>query len=271
MKTADSRFIEINVGGKLFACSTATLLRYPDTRLATLLDPKADDTSEALKDPEDHIFIDRDPDIFMFVLEFLRNGRLSVASYSDDLLERIDADAKFFGIQPLQQAIFEARRKLNPNLEKEKSKIIASPPLSDAVAREPTKTAAMEVSQSKIIGFIEYSERLAVLSTVGREPHTQVTLTGKMSLLEALLRLVSFKQPQFKSVLDDVRDKSLDFNVVTSVILSPTLLKRAGFDRLDCFRIWLADLLISFASLPITVADANSKRYLWPMFTEPTI
>lgn len=265
---ATLKFLEINVGGKLFACSTATLLRFPDTSFDSLLDPKVDDATEILRDPEGHIFLDRDPDMFMFVLEFLRNGRLSVASYSVDLLERLDAEAKFFRIQQLQQEVSESRKRLDPNF-KEKSMNIASD-RPQSVARPQQLTQAEEPTKRATIGFIEYAERLAVLSTVGREPHTQVSLTGKMSHLEGLLRLISIKRPQLKSLLDDLREKSHDFDEVTCVLLSPALLKRAAFDRLDCFRIWLANVLIPFASLPITVGDANSKRYMWPLLIEPS-
>ena len=61
--------IKFNVGGRPFEVSRDLMDKYSETMLGKLV-------SEAWQtDPEEPVFIDRDGDIFAFVLNYLRYGR----------------------------------------------------------------------------------------------------------------------------------------------------------------------------------------------------
>ena len=64
-----SSVLSLNVGGRIFTTYKATLLQYPDSMLAAMLDG-----SHATCQISGSIFIDRDPELFDYVLDFLRSG-----------------------------------------------------------------------------------------------------------------------------------------------------------------------------------------------------
>ena len=84
----------LNVGGIEHKIAKATLAKYPETFLALLID----DTNSALakKDEKGYYFIDRNPVLFPFVLDFYRTGRIVYPTIikERDFLEEL----KFWGI-----------------------------------------------------------------------------------------------------------------------------------------------------------------------------
>ena len=63
------QIVRLNVGGRIFTTTTTTLQTH-GTMLSILVSGKY----KPLRDKDDNIFIDRDPDLFQKVLDFLRNG-----------------------------------------------------------------------------------------------------------------------------------------------------------------------------------------------------
>ena len=60
--------ININVGGRLFTCTRATLCSQPASMLASMFDQDSAFGAHVV-DKEGHIFIDRDGELFQYVLD----------------------------------------------------------------------------------------------------------------------------------------------------------------------------------------------------------
>ena len=73
-----SSVLSLNVGGRLFTTYKATLLQYPDSMLAAMLDG-----SYTACQVSGSVFIDRDPELFDYVLDFLRSGPSAFEMPSD--------------------------------------------------------------------------------------------------------------------------------------------------------------------------------------------
>jgi len=84
--TANSRIVELNVGGEIFVTLRDTLTRHPGTYLADLVTGNI----PAIKDSNGRYFIDRDPTHFRTVLNFLRGSSGT-----------LDADKFFYGVSNL--------------------------------------------------------------------------------------------------------------------------------------------------------------------------
>lgn len=90
---ADS-IVYLNVGGQKFCTSKQTLISVENTFFTSLLSHENDVVS-ALKDHKDRFFIDRDPDLFRVILNYLRTGQLhNIDKYSLDTLLH---EAEFYG------------------------------------------------------------------------------------------------------------------------------------------------------------------------------
>jgi len=88
--------IRLNVGGKKFSTTMATL----QSRGCTFFDALADGSDKTHKhfplDEKGRFFLDRNPKTFSVVLEYLRNGVIVVPSGMK--MDQIDLEFKFFGI-----------------------------------------------------------------------------------------------------------------------------------------------------------------------------
>ena len=117
---ADDKFVRLNVGGKVFTTTVATLRADSGSMLAAMF-------SEAFhveRNENDEVVIDRDPKHFELIIEHLRQLRAESfdGSLTTDHRSRIDrilhhqnlteedrrevlAEAEFYGLQRLQQAL----------------------------------------------------------------------------------------------------------------------------------------------------------------------
>jgi N-acetylneuraminic acid mutarotase len=100
----DSR-VMLNVGGQIFYTSVATLTSKPGTMLSAMLSGRyAVETAE-----DGSVFIDRDGDLFHHVLDYVRDGIVSVAEegaagYGDvQLLRKLKREFGFFAIELVQE------------------------------------------------------------------------------------------------------------------------------------------------------------------------
>ncbi|CAG5117152.1 unnamed protein product [Candidula unifasciata] len=96
--------VTLNVGGILFTTTKATLQKYPDSMLGSLISNGLPST----RDANGHFFIDRDGQIFRHVLNFLRSSQLCLPSNFKDL-DLLAAEADFYQISPLIDAVNEYR------------------------------------------------------------------------------------------------------------------------------------------------------------------
>uniref|UniRef100_A0ACB8FFC5 SH3KBP1-binding protein 1 n=1 Tax=Sphaerodactylus townsendi TaxID=933632 RepID=A0ACB8FFC5_9SAUR len=86
--------VQLNVGGRRFSTSRQTLTWAPDSFFSSLLSGRI----STLKDETGAIFIDRDPDIFAPILNFLRTKELDLRGTNVSVLLH---EAEFYGIAPL--------------------------------------------------------------------------------------------------------------------------------------------------------------------------
>lgn len=86
--------IQLNVGGRRFTTSKQTLTWIPESFFVSLLSGRV----PSLKDETGAFFIDRDPDLFQIILQFLRTKEVDPKSYN---IHHLKTEAEFFGLQPL--------------------------------------------------------------------------------------------------------------------------------------------------------------------------
>lgn len=90
--------VRLNVGGQVFTTTESTLLRYPNSLFARLLDRSA--AIPTIKDESGAIFIDRDPAAFAVILSWLRSdsGRVELRGVSS---EALCEEARFYLLDAL--------------------------------------------------------------------------------------------------------------------------------------------------------------------------
>nr|XP_004561624.2 uncharacterized protein LOC101468115 isoform X1 [Maylandia zebra] len=90
--------VHIDVGGHMYTSSLPTLTRYPESRIGRLFDGTEPIVLDSLKQ---HYFIDRDGDMFRYILNFLRTSKLLLP---DDFKEYslLYEEATFFQLAPLK-------------------------------------------------------------------------------------------------------------------------------------------------------------------------
>jgi hypothetical protein len=83
--------IRLNVGGTLFTTRTVTLLSAPNSLFTKLLAER--------RAGKDDLFIDRCPELFSYVLQFLRTGKINIKKLKkEELYEDFLEEAKYFEI-----------------------------------------------------------------------------------------------------------------------------------------------------------------------------
>ena len=69
-----TKIITLNVGGRVFSTTLTTLLSHPDSVLARMFSNDGSAVMPpAMTDASGHYFIDRDPDAFAVILNYLRS------------------------------------------------------------------------------------------------------------------------------------------------------------------------------------------------------
>lgn len=91
-----SDIINLNVGGFKYSTTKSTLAKYPQSMLGAMFTHNM----PARVDKDGSYFIDRNGEMFQYILEFLRSGDLTLPKKFDkfDLLKQ---EIDFFQIQPL--------------------------------------------------------------------------------------------------------------------------------------------------------------------------
>jgi len=107
MAQLQDRVITLNVGGVLYTTKLSTLLKYPNTKFAPLATlGSRNPTRPAIdqRDVNDNPFFDRDGPTFRHVLNFMRDGRLTLPGDFQDY-DMLVNEAKFYEIEPLVKAL----------------------------------------------------------------------------------------------------------------------------------------------------------------------
>lgn len=92
----NSGAIRFNVGGKIFYSITYTLTRFEQSLLASIF------THQVIvpRDKEGNLFIDRNPEIFKLILDFLRTDHLPKTFASEEQERLFHKEMEFFRIGP---------------------------------------------------------------------------------------------------------------------------------------------------------------------------
>jgi len=93
--------INLNVGGEIFHTKLSTILSEKDTLLYKLIAHKI---QKKLK-LEETIFIDRNPELFKTILNYLRTKKFSTSFYTNTELEDLKNESEYFGIIPIYDKI----------------------------------------------------------------------------------------------------------------------------------------------------------------------
>ncbi|NXR11979.1 KCNRG protein, partial [Semnornis frantzii] len=103
--------VVLSVGGVRFVTLASTLLRFPESRLAQMLNN--DDREFKLVNGE--FFVDRDGTLFSYIMDFLRTLQISLPTDFSDY-QRLQREAEFYGLYALAN-ILKQEHLLKPRLE----------------------------------------------------------------------------------------------------------------------------------------------------------
>jgi hypothetical protein len=93
----DGSVVDLNVGGALYSTTRTTLLRH-DSMLAAMFSGR----HELKRRADGRIFIDRDGELFKYVLQYLRDGDLDVEDLDQGLRKRLKREAAFYCLPVLE-------------------------------------------------------------------------------------------------------------------------------------------------------------------------
>ena len=99
----DAGVVRLNVGGTIYTTTLDTLRSVPDSLFGRMFDP---DISLGMvpTDEDGNIFFDRDPEVFRWVLDFLRRRGRSVGMPRQELRPLLRDEADYFGLVGLVEA-----------------------------------------------------------------------------------------------------------------------------------------------------------------------
>lgn len=93
---SQNEIVKLNVGGKRFSTSVSTLKKVKGSFFEKLL-------SSGKVDYNEEIFFDRSPQVFPYLLDYLRTNQIDYKKFNDDQLAILMDDAEFFGIGKVYQ------------------------------------------------------------------------------------------------------------------------------------------------------------------------
>ena len=94
--------LKLNVGGGHFVTTRATLCAEEGSMFAKKFD--AESPFGPPRELDGEIFIDREPETFRFVLQYLRNGCKPPAGIPKHMVKNLRDDADYFGLENLKRA-----------------------------------------------------------------------------------------------------------------------------------------------------------------------
>lgn len=102
---SSSDLVKLNVGGVLYTTTKSTLCKYPQSMLGAMFN----DCMSSHLDENGCVFIDRDGELFKYVLNFMRSSRLGLPKDFHDL-DQLSVEADFYQITSLIELIDELRQ-----------------------------------------------------------------------------------------------------------------------------------------------------------------
>jgi hypothetical protein len=96
----DDSVVDLNVGGALYSTTRTTLLRH-DSMLTAMFSGR----HELKRRADGRIFIDRDGELFKYVLQYLRDGDLDVENLNQGPRKRLKREAAFYCLPGLEEKL----------------------------------------------------------------------------------------------------------------------------------------------------------------------
>lgn len=100
VKSYQNSIVKFNVSGQLYATRQQTLLSVKDTLFYKLVLSKKFDLSK-------EIFIDRSNNLFSYILEYLRTGRMNYSRFNSEELEELRVEADYYELVEISQYLEE--------------------------------------------------------------------------------------------------------------------------------------------------------------------
>ncbi|CAN9498650.1 unnamed protein product [Ophioblennius macclurei] len=135
--------VHIDVGGHMYTSSLATLTKFPESRIGRLFSGAEPIVLDSLKQ---HYFIDRDGDIFRYILSFLRTCKLLLPEDFQDFPQLYE-EARFYQLTPMVRELerWQAERELQRAPPCECLVVRVTPDLGERIALSGEKVLIEEV------------------------------------------------------------------------------------------------------------------------------
>lgn len=106
----DDEIVKINVGGKCSTTFRSTLLRFSHSILARMITGQI----PLRRDQDGNFFLDRDPNIFKYILDFLRSSKVVLSDEQmSGILPQLMQEAEYFMIDPLIDELRHRQARMN--------------------------------------------------------------------------------------------------------------------------------------------------------------
>jgi hypothetical protein len=108
MSLSQDNIIKLDVGGTRYKTTLNTLISYPESMIANMFSGR----HKLDVDSDGYYFIDRDGEIFKYIMKFLRDKTLNLDGLSDSVIRDIITEADYYNINDL---VVLCEKKINNN------------------------------------------------------------------------------------------------------------------------------------------------------------
>ena len=231
------QIVRLNVGGVYYMTTKSTLCQFPESMLGAMFNGSMTNTV----DDAGCYFIDRDGELFRYVLNFLRSSQLALA---DDFkqIDQLAAEADFFQIQPMIKAIIELQ-------EKKRESLTWKGHFLEVIEVRTGSTATMPTNNSRIKTIISGRKDIIVslpsgiVGTFEKLQHASDTSVTELEIFgsNARLRLAEYLMNCDWQLLDGSMSSSSGYD--TKSMISSLIIEQSYRDRwfLPASAKWPAD------------------------------
>ncbi|CAI5668396.1 unnamed protein product [Oreochromis niloticus] len=135
--------VHIDVGGHMYTSSLATLTKFPESRISRMFSGAEPIVLDSLKQ---HYFIDRDGDIFRYILSFLRTCKLLLPEDFQDFPQLYE-EAQYYQLTPMVRELerWQAEREAQRTAPCECLVVRVTPDLGERIVLSGEKVLIEEI------------------------------------------------------------------------------------------------------------------------------